>query len=66
MSLIRFHRVLIGVAIVFFAGYSAWEFAAFLRGYDAVRLLLSAASLLGAVLLLLYLSRLGRFLGTSA
>ncbi|MEX1181727.1 MAG: hypothetical protein WEF86_00725 [Gemmatimonadota bacterium] len=63
MNLIAFHRVLIGAAIIFFAGYSAWEFAAFARGNDVVRLLLSAGALVAAVLLLLYLRRLKRFLG---
>lgn len=63
MSLIAFHRVLIVTAAVFFACYGTWEFAAFARGGGATRLLLSAASFVGAVLLLLYLRRLKRFLG---
>jgi hypothetical protein len=63
MGLIRFHRVLIVTAAVFFAGYGTWEFAAFVRRNDMTHLLLAAGSFLGAVLLLLYLRRLSRFLG---
>lgn len=64
MNLIAFHRVLIVTAAIFFAGYGSWEFAGFTRDGDVASLLLAAASFLGAVLLLLYLRRLKRFLGT--
>lgn len=63
MGLIGFHRVLIVTAAVFFAGYGMWEFAGFVRDGGAWGLLLAAGSFLIAVLLLLYVRRLSRFLG---
>jgi hypothetical protein len=65
MGLIGFHRVLIITAAVFFAGYGTWEFAGFMRTGGLGGLLLAASSYLAGVLLLLYLRRLARFLGTS-
>jgi len=63
MNLVAFHRFLIVTAAVFFAGYGLWEFAAFARGAGTARLILAAGSFLAAVVLLLYIRRLGRFLG---
>ena len=64
MGLIGFHRVLIVTAAVFFAVYGTWEFAGFVRAGDLPSLLLAGCSYLAGVLLLLYLRRLARFLGT--
>lgn len=63
MGLIGFHRVLIVTAAVFFAGYGMWEFAGFVRAGGMAGLLLAAGSFVIAVLLLLYVRRLSRFLG---
>lgn len=63
MSLIGFHRVLIGTAIVFCFGFAAWEL---LTGWVARQ---PGALVLGVVFLGLggmlsyYLSRLRRFVG---
>ncbi len=55
MSLITAHRILIGVAVVFFAFYALWEF----RGADgAGAVLRGVASLLIAAALLVYLRTL--------
>ena len=62
MNLIGFHRVLIGTAIVFFAGYGTWEFASYIRDGDSASLWISLVSGVGAILLFLYLRRLRRFL----
>ena len=62
MHLIGFHRVLIAAAIAFFAGYGAWELAAFARGGGTLHLLLAAGSGLATGLLIVYLLRLRRIL----
>lgn len=62
MSLIAFHRVLIGAAAVFFAGYGIRELTVFTRTGGGLHLVLAAGSALAAVLLVLYLRRLRRFL----
>jgi hypothetical protein len=63
MSLIAFHRVLIGAAALFFIGYGLWEGWHYLEDRASLRLVLAAGSLAASAVLLLYLSRLRRFLG---
>jgi hypothetical protein len=62
MNLVTFHRVLIGTAIVFCAGYGVWEIVGYTRGTGTSHLLLGLAALLAAALLLYYLRSLRRFL----
>jgi hypothetical protein len=62
MHLIWFHRVLIGAAIVFFAGFGVWEIAAFRAAGGAMPLILAVGSFTAAVALGVYLSRLKRIL----
>ncbi len=63
MSLIHFHRFLIGTAILFCGGYAAREFAAAFRGAGMGAFVLGAVfAVLGAGLLV-YLVHLRRFLG---
>lgn len=63
MSLIGFHRVLIGSGIVFCFGYAAWELTRFwvVRGTGSLILGLVFVGL--GVLLSVYLKRLAYFLG---
>ncbi|HZD03707.1 MAG TPA: hypothetical protein VE173_02280 [Longimicrobiales bacterium] len=63
MSLIGFHRVLIGSAIIFCFGYAAWEIVRFwvVRGMGS--LVIGVVFLGLGVLLSVYLKRLARFLG---
>ena len=63
MSLISFHRVLIAFAILFCAGYGAYELAAFTRGGGNGSLVMSGVFFLLAACLAYYLWRLKRFLG---
>ncbi|MQA92564.1 MAG: hypothetical protein GEU90_20470 [Gemmatimonas sp.] len=63
MSLIGFHRILIGTAILFCAGYALWEFAAFLRSGETASLLIALVFAALAGLLTFYLRHLARFLG---
>lgn len=61
--MIIFHRFLIGTAIVFCAGFSAWVFSGSGSGGTATNTLLGTAFLLGALALTYYLKNLKRFLG---
>jgi hypothetical protein len=49
------HKILIAAAVIFFAGYALWELRRYLQLADTGALLRSAASLLGAVGLAVYL-----------
>lgn len=62
MSLIFFHRVLIGSAVVFFAGFAAWELFRYYSGRAFLDLALGLLFALVAGLLLLYLLQLKRVL----
>lgn len=62
MQLIWFHRVLIGVAIVFFAGFGVWELLGYRTDGDMTSLFSGLISLAVAVILLVYLRRLRRIL----
>jgi hypothetical protein len=62
MQLIWFHRVLIGVAIVFFAGFGIWELLGYRSDRETTALLSGIVSLAVAVILALYLRRLKRIL----
>jgi hypothetical protein len=62
MQLIWFHRVLIGVAVVFFGGFGVWELLAYNADRDATALVLGLVSIVVAVALLVYLLRLKRIL----
>ena len=62
MDLIWFHRVLIAVAILFFAGYGTWEATAFIVAGSTRSLLLAIGCLAAAAGLSFYLYRLKRFL----
>jgi hypothetical protein len=62
MSLIGFHRVLIASAIVFCAGFGAWQLAAYTRGGGTADLLLGIAFGVAAAALTLYLLFLRRVL----
>lgn len=62
MSLIAFHRFLIGAGIVFCFGYAIWEARAWAATGDAGALIIAMGfALLGAGLVV-YLRRLGRIL----
>jgi hypothetical protein len=63
MSLIPFHKFLIGTAILFCAGFAVWQVAAFLRTGAGPALLLAAGFLAAAAGLGYYLRHLPRFLG---
>ena len=63
LSLISFHRILIAVAILFCAGYGAFELVAFSRGGGNGALVISGVFFLFTALLAYYLWRLKRFLG---
>lgn len=63
MSLIGFHRVLIGTAILFSGGFGVWRVKGFVEGGAWPELVVAAAFLAGAVLLGLYLARLDRYVG---
>ncbi len=58
MNLIRAHRILIGVAIVFFCFYGYWEFAHHGAGADPGGRLRGTLALLGAAGLAVYFSTL--------
>jgi multisubunit Na+/H+ antiporter MnhG subunit len=62
MQLIWFHRVLIGAAIVFFAGFGVWELLGYNSNRDSTALVLGLVSIVVAVALLIYLLRLKRIL----
>lgn len=63
MSLIGFHKVLIGVAILFCAGFAAWTLLAPPGAGSGTRLVVAAAFALCAVTLGVYLRHLDRYLG---
>ena len=63
MSLINFHRVLIVAAIVFCAGYGAFELSGFTKGGGNASLAMSGVFFVLTALLSYYLWRLKRFLG---
>lgn len=62
MQLIWFHRVLIGVAVVFFGGFGVWELLAYNSNRDSTALVMGLVSLVVAVALFIYLMRLKRIL----
>jgi hypothetical protein len=62
MGLIRFHRVLIASAIVFCAGFSAWQLLAFSRSGSSAELILGLAFAAAAGGLGVYLAHLRRVL----
>lgn len=64
MSLVSFHRFLIGTAIVFCVGFAVWEAAAARGGGDSWAWVWAALSLAAAGVLVYYLRHLDRFLGT--
>lgn len=64
MSLVAFHRFLIGTAIVFCVGFAVWEAAAARSGGGSWEWVWAALSLAAAGALGYYLRHLGRFLGT--
>lgn len=63
MSLINFHRVLIAAAILFCAGYGAYEFPAFAQSGRDGSPVISGVFFAFAAALTFYLWRLARFLG---
>jgi hypothetical protein len=63
MSLIAFHRLLITVAIVFCAGFAAWEVNRFATVGGPGAVVLACVFALLAMLLFWYLRRLNRILG---
>lgn len=62
MSLIGFHRVLIGSAIVFCFGFAVWQFVGYTRAGGTGDLLIAIAFFAGGVLLSFYLAHLRRVL----
>jgi hypothetical protein len=63
MSLLPFHRFLIAVAIIFCAGFAAWELRAFLSDGRILDLVLAIAFVAVAAAFGYYLRHLKRFLG---
>ena len=63
MSLVGFHKVLIGSAVLFWALFGGWQLLAALEGAGTVDLLVGLAFLAAAAGLGYYLARLERFLG---
>ena len=63
MSLVAFHRVIITAAILFCAGFGAYELVAFSRAGGNEALVLGGVFLILAAGLSYYLWRLNRFLG---
>lgn len=61
MFLIIFHRILIGTAIVFGAGFAVWEFLAYRQTGAVENLLLGIGAVVVAVALGYYLKNLKRF-----
>jgi hypothetical protein len=61
--MIAFHRLLIGTAIVFCAGFAAWALLAFRSNGGALLLALGLGFGLATVALSYYLKNLRRFLG---
>lgn len=63
MSLVGFHKVLIGSAVLFCALFGGWQLLAAFEGGGSVALLVGGAFLAAAAGLGFYLTRLERFLG---
>ena len=63
MSLISFHRFLIGSAIVFCLGFAAWELTHFFVVGGTGTLVLGLVFVVFGVLLSVYLKNLRQFLG---
>ena len=63
MSLISFHRFLIGSAIVFCFGFAVWELMTWWVGRAPGALLLGATFVVLGAGLVVYLARLRSFLG---
>ncbi len=63
MSLISFHRILIAAAILFCAGYGAYELLAFTKGGGNGSLVMSGVFFVLTAGLSYYLWRLKHFLG---
>jgi hypothetical protein len=63
MSLVPFHRFLIGAGIVFCAGFSVYSFVLYSRTGNIGTLILAVGFLVAAAALTYYLRHLGRFLG---
>lgn len=61
-TLVSFHKFLIASAIVFCAGFSAWQLVRFARGGVVLDLMLGLAFALATGLLLVYLLHLRRVL----
>jgi hypothetical protein len=61
--MIAFHRLLIGTAILFCAGFSVWAIVAFQANGGALPLVLGVTFALAAAGLSYYLKNLRRFLG---
>ena len=66
MSIIGFHKFLISTAIVFCAGFAAWEMRGFASGGNVGALALGIGFALAAAGLAYYLANLARFLGGEA
>ena len=62
MSIIAFHRFLIGTAILFCALFAAWEASAFLNSGDWLSFTLAVTFGVATVALVYYLANLDRFL----
>ena len=60
--MIIFHRVLIGTAILFAAGYAVWSFSAYRSTGHLVHLVLGVVAAIAVVLFGYYLKHLQRFL----
>ena len=63
MSLIAFHRVLIGSAILFCFGFAVWELMHFWVAGGTGTLVLGLVFVVLGVLLSVYLARLRRYVG---
>lgn len=62
-GLIWFHRLLIGTAIAFCAGFAAWEVSAWRRTGSAALLILAGVFVVAAIALAIYLWNLMKVLG---
>jgi hypothetical protein len=63
MSLITFHRVLIGAAIVFCFGFAAWEIVLWWVTRDANSLVIGVVFIVLGAVSSVYLARLKSFVG---
>ena len=61
--MIPFHRLLIGTAVVFCAGFAVWAGWSYHQSGEAMTLVMALASGLAALALGYYLRHLKRFLG---